>query len=217
MIISEPIFGQSKWRRKIGGWCESSKEKKTQILGVSPQVIIKSIITDHSEHNPLYQHPSLHYCDAIGSVQRAISSLSLFLWGWPLWLQHRWCHRGSVKEEPGLRERPTDIRWMLGNAVCVQQEHTAGSESEAPWNRRAHTHTHTHTHTHVRRHAVLKHPTHWWAIQRSFTVIHLPSRQQRVLLMLVVTYWMGRRCYPAVYHHSSPLFTCQSVWVKLRS
>lgn len=35
---------------------------------------------------------------------------------------------GSVKEELGeSRERPTDIRWMLGNAVC----YTAGTQTHS--------------------------------------------------------------------------------------
>lgn len=90
-------------------------------------------------------------------------------------LQHRWCHWASVKEEQGQSEREEGeqaaYRYQMdaGKRSVLQQEHRhtqRGSEceSEAPRNR--------HSHTHVRRHAVLKRATHWWAILRSFTVIH---------------------------------------------
>ncbi len=66
--------------------------------------------------------------------------------------------RGSVKEELGERERPTDIRWMLGNAVCYSRDRNPHSGEES-MSQRLRTAS-THTHTHVRGHAVLKQATH---------------------------------------------------------
>lgn len=101
-IISEPITGSS---------CGETKEKGILFLNQAAACLSQRASSQWTQ--PLYQHR----CNAMGRVQCALSSLSFPEVDLPA-LQLWWCHRGSVKEELSERERPTDMRWMLGNAVC---------------------------------------------------------------------------------------------------
>lgn len=122
--------------------------------------------------------------------------------------------RGSVKEELGERESGLQISDGCWETQCVTagtQTHTAGKWA---WVRGSVKQTHTHTRTQT-----CCAQTTDSLMSYAVIVYYYPFTKQttHALRMLVATYWMGRQCYPAVYHHSSPLFTCHSVWVNLRS
>lgn len=106
MTISEP---------KIGSPCGSSKDAGTLVLNRVTAAHHKE--HHHSEYDHFISITATQWGGRSVCYHHYLSSPEVDLSA----LQHWWCHRGSVKEELGERERPTDIRWMLGNAVCYSR------------------------------------------------------------------------------------------------
>lgn len=192
MTISEP---------KIGSPCGSSKDAGMLVLNRVTAAHHKE--HHHSEYGHFISITATQWGGRSVCYHRYLSSPEVDLSA----LQHWWCHRGSVKEELGERERPTDIRWMLGNAVCYSRNTDPHSREVSVSQRLRGTSTHTRTYADML--CSNKRLTDELFCDRLLLSIY-QADSTCITNAGGNMYWMGRQCYPAVYHHSSPLFTCQS-------